>query len=733
MSFLRLILRSLQYHLRINLAVALGVLAATAVLTGALVVGDSVRGSLRYLALDRLGKIDAVLVTDRFFRTELATELAAAPGFAKRYVAALPAVVVQGTVQNPTAEHKPRASGVTVIGSDERFWTLGSAELADVPWPKKGEVVLNQPLADKLSATVGSDVVLRIGSVSQIPADSPLGRKTETIRNQRLTVTAIIPAVSLGRFSLHPTQQMPLNAFVAAETLQAALEQPGLVNAIFVAGRDDSVPTTANGEALQAMLRPTLADYGFTIDRAKLGYLRFTSKRMMIEPAAEKAVGRTFDNEKPLAALTYLANSISLGDLAIPYSTVAALDFTREPPLGPFVNPDGDKLPPLAAGEIALNTWAVEDLGAQLGDTIELTYFEPESTHGQVQERTARFTLAGVVAMEGAGADRQLTPDLPGVTDQLAIGDWDPPFPFEADRVRKKDEQYWDDYRTTPKAYISLADGRKLWGSRFGSSTSLRWAEQGARETPDGADVATVSDAVKKLRLDPAEFGFELLSIKAMALQAASGTTPFNLLFLGFSFFIMAAALMLVALLFRLGMQQRAAEIGVLSATGMRRRKIALLLCAEGARGRGPGGRGRRGRRRWLCLADARRAQEPAVLAPGDPHAVFGLVRHADEPARGLCQRRCRVAADHSVDAARAQAPERAATAWRRVGRAVRACDHSQHASQCVARLGDGRAGRRPRERRSAWGRSPGGRVLRIGCSCACRRDDGSGRALAQR
>ena len=43
----RLILRSLLYHGRTNLAVAAGVAAATAVLTGALLVGDSMRGSLR--------------------------------------------------------------------------------------------------------------------------------------------------------------------------------------------------------------------------------------------------------------------------------------------------------------------------------------------------------------------------------------------------------------------------------------------------------------------------------------------------------------------------------------------------------------------------------------------------------------------------------------------------------------------------------------------------------------
>lgn len=74
MSTWRFLLRSLVFHWRIHMAVALGVAAATAVLTGALLVGDSVRGSLRRLTLDRLGRIDEVLVTDRFFAEEMATD-----------------------------------------------------------------------------------------------------------------------------------------------------------------------------------------------------------------------------------------------------------------------------------------------------------------------------------------------------------------------------------------------------------------------------------------------------------------------------------------------------------------------------------------------------------------------------------------------------------------------------------------------------------------------------------
>jgi hypothetical protein len=77
MSFLTLLLRSLRFHARAHLGTALGAAVGSAVLIGALIVGDSVRGSLRDMALDRLGSVHLALASeDRFFRVALATDLA---------------------------------------------------------------------------------------------------------------------------------------------------------------------------------------------------------------------------------------------------------------------------------------------------------------------------------------------------------------------------------------------------------------------------------------------------------------------------------------------------------------------------------------------------------------------------------------------------------------------------------------------------------------------------------
>ena len=108
MSLSKLIAESFRFHWRTNLAVILAVTAAAAVLTGALVVGDSMRGSLRHLLLDQLGRIDEVLVGDHFFRADLATELADRPGFQQAFDQAVPAVFVPGSVENPRGQERCR-------------------------------------------------------------------------------------------------------------------------------------------------------------------------------------------------------------------------------------------------------------------------------------------------------------------------------------------------------------------------------------------------------------------------------------------------------------------------------------------------------------------------------------------------------------------------------------------------------------------------------------------------
>src|SRR5688500_11643847 len=112
--------RSVAFYFRSHLGTVFGAAIATAVLTGALLVGDSVRGSLRAMALARIGKIDTALASgDRLFRAELAKNLGRELG---GKVAA--ALQVLGSANTP--DGLARANQVQVIGVDESFWELAN-------------------------------------------------------------------------------------------------------------------------------------------------------------------------------------------------------------------------------------------------------------------------------------------------------------------------------------------------------------------------------------------------------------------------------------------------------------------------------------------------------------------------------------------------------------------------------------------------------------------------------
>src|SRR5262249_36201197 len=152
-----LLWRNLLYHWRGNLAVLLGVAVGAAVLTGALLVGDSLRGSLRALALDQLGWVDEALVTPRFFRAELAKELPA------EHIA--PAILLQGSASLAGLESHPvrRAGKVTILGVDDRFWAQEDPPAGRTLWTgEENGVVLNVSLAEALGAKIGDIATLHV-------------------------------------------------------------------------------------------------------------------------------------------------------------------------------------------------------------------------------------------------------------------------------------------------------------------------------------------------------------------------------------------------------------------------------------------------------------------------------------------------------------------------------------------------------------------------------------------
>jgi ABC-type antimicrobial peptide transport system permease subunit len=248
--------------------------------------------------------------------------------------------------------------------------------------------------------------------------------------------------------------------------------------------------------------------------------------------------------------------------------------------------------------EILLNEWAARDLGAAPGDALTMEYYVV-GPYEQLVVEAHELTVAGIVAMEGLAADRRLTPDYPGIEDTDDIADWDPPFPVELALVRPEDERYWDEHGATPKAFVGAEIAAELWATRYGSVTSIRLIPGGAagasearRADAPGANEAASTPAQQAFlstfsaallrRLSLPQFGMRFLAVKAEGLEAATGATDFSGLFIGFSFFIIVSAALLVGLLFSLGVETRAGEIGLRLAVGFPVKRVRRQLLAEG-------------------------------------------------------------------------------------------------------------------------------------------------------
>ncbi|MGH9309124.1 MAG: FtsX-like permease family protein, partial [Vicinamibacterales bacterium] len=556
----RVILRTLAYHWRTNLAVCLGVAAAVAVLGGALLVGDSVRGSLRDLAMSRLGRTGQSISSPGYFREALAAEIAAATS-----TAAAPLVSVTGFVT-----HEPsgrRSANVLVYGVDERFWRFHGLT------PHEG-VFVSPALASELTVAAGDVLLTRLQRPSDIPIESLFAHKEDVGRTVRLRVTGTLPRAELGEFSLQPQQAEARVVFAPLRRLQRDLGVPGEINTILLPDARDA-PTLER--AFRASVQ--LADLGVTVDAAPDGsslivdtvggLLGEALERATI--AAGKALGLV-----PMRVFTYLANTISVGGRQIPYSLVSGLDLNALP----AASSSASERPAVNGGDaIVLNDWAARELGASVGDAARLEYYRWDPAAG-LRTATSTFTIARIVPIEGVAADRRLAPEYPGITAAEGLADWDPPFPLDLSRVRAQDEKYWDDFRTTPKAFVEYERARDLWSTRYGRLTGIRFSVPASRSA---AELAEALGGRLRKTIEPSSQGLVLVPSRQLALDASAGATNFGEYFTYFSFFIVVSAVILTVLFFRLGVEQRLRQIGILRAAGYTTRHIRRMLLFESA------------------------------------------------------------------------------------------------------------------------------------------------------
>ncbi len=664
MTFRTLIRRSLRFHWRAHLGVVLGGAVGSAALIGALVVGDSVRESLREKALASVGHGSFLLYSpDRYFSARLSIRVRAMSN--ERAIQAAVRLHQKTSTDLPSCINPwlPERSMLIVPGTVSRgdgagrmnhIQVIGVTDFAPVMLPAQDTLrpnrpqdvaqsnacIVNQRLSSGLGLRVGDSVVIRIGKARSLPSEAAISPRNGQTAAVRLTVRAISTNGELANFSSIPTMNAPANIFVPLTELASLVGVPQADNRSYVNawlspeivrlvpqrqpqtklgtvldgwrqwlkrrlganGSSDGGPTHPVPQARQRAELSELLRQAWNFGNAQIARVQvvsnlvsLTSDRVFLDPPLVRAAKAADTNCRPI--LTYLANLLRAGTNATPYSMVTAAG-------APYTPAD------MRDDEMVVNQWLAEDLQVKAGDKVELTYFVPESG-AHLIEATNTFRVRGIVPMELPWADRTLMPEFPGIEKAESTRDWDAGFPL-VHKIRPKDEDYWKQYRGTPKAFVTLAAGQRLWGNRFGNLTAIRFpipsnnagpltsalspgGGEGAQRTGAGTNAARAGvnplaaenyrEALEKkilATLKPEELGLRFEPVREQALRGAEQGQDFGQLFLGFSMFLIVAALLLMGLLFQLGLEQRMTEVGTLLALGFRPKQVRRLLLGEG-------------------------------------------------------------------------------------------------------------------------------------------------------
>ena len=540
MTSRQLIWRSLTHHARSHLGVVLGAAVGSAALIGALLVGDSIRGSLRQMALARLGAVTVALESgDRFFRDRLADELS---------FGAAPMVQVPGTATRSDGE--ARANNAQVIGIDERLAEV-TGKHPQFSTNAGDTVILNTALASHLGVKPGDSVLLRVQKPSLLSREAPITPQQDSAIALRLTVAGIAGDEEFGRFSLRASQVPPHNAFVPLRLLQQRLELGERANVLLA--------TSAEQRAAEQQLKAKWQLADAELELAGLtntpGF-QLNSRRVFLDPHAAEAADKVAAGITKV--LTYFVNELRSGGRSTPYSMVTAAE-------APLVPED------LGENEILINEWLAEDLQIGVGGELQLRYYVIGGAQ-RLDERTNTFRVKAVVPILGGRGDRALMPEFPGIAKAESTENWDAGFPIEMGKIRPKDEAYWKQHRGTPKAFVSLAAGQAMWGNRFGNVTAIRFP---APQNPGELQQKLIA------ALEPAAVGMSFQPVREQALAASTSGQDFGQLFLGFSFFLILAALILMGLMFQFGLEQRVTEIGTLLALGFRPKLVRRIFFGE--------------------------------------------------------------------------------------------------------------------------------------------------------
>lgn len=412
MNRTQLLQNNRKYYFRYYRLVVVAVIVMMAVLSGSLVLGDSVRGTLKDRVAERLGTAETIITSGTGFLEDT-------------------------IMQQPLLSD---AQGVLLV---EGFVSIQDKLLPVYVWGtdndsiEPGETLINTPLQQKIDDE--EDLVLHLPSHSLVPSGSLF--VTQSYATQmRMHVKGVKTVEEGGNLLLKNEQALPLNLFVNRQELAEIMELEDKINLILS-------PKFIQEEDFSAIWNPSFS--GIDITDSTL-----ISDRIFIQPSIVEKVNA------PERYFSYLVNDLIVGNDTVPYSFVTATNTWNGQPL--------------TGAEIILSDYAATRLHVQKGDSVDMSYFVSRDLKN-LDTNAQQFKIKQVVPLQELQAHTLLKADFPGLSNVEKCTDWDSDLPIRMDRIHQIDEDFWYAYKNTPKAVVAYDAVAHQWSNSFGTATGLRF------------------------------------------------------------------------------------------------------------------------------------------------------------------------------------------------------------------------------------------------------------------
>ncbi len=418
-----LLARNLYHELGKKLWLFLSIALATALITGALILGSSVRQSQRDAAERRLGRVEsAIILQNQWFGADL-PEKVNADSEALIHVKAFAY----------TADSAPIE--LNLYGVDESFFPFVYG--LDLPQQAMANRAARQALGS-------GEVQIRIPLSSSFSEQISWSLDETPITGMRVQLRELPEgAETMLDFNPLSDQAEQAQLFLPKKVLEKQLKREGESNILLL--KNAAPEQTLFNAPIE------LEDYGLSWTALEDGGYELGSQQSFIP----EALGR-LAQELPsckLELMSYFVNSIEAHGKSTPYS---------------FITGEGDDM---GSDECRITQWLADDLNLAVGDSLRIRYYDIQS-QGEWQTRERDLRVVGIVPTEDR---RELVPDFPGFAESESCTDWKSSLPIDATTIREKDEVYWKQYKSSPKIFVSLATAQQLFGSPHGQWTALRF------------------------------------------------------------------------------------------------------------------------------------------------------------------------------------------------------------------------------------------------------------------